>query len=277
MDQREIEQLTERAREALRKGDDVRAVAIADQLLGAVPDDPLFHAIRAQGLLSSDNVQDAFAEAQLAAELNPHDASVCRVLGLAAWRYERLTLAQESLERAIALSGRNPQLLAEYAWFMASQRGPRLAETAAQQAVQADEASSTAWTALGLAQYRLRRRGEAERSFRRALELDPKDLQAQAAMATLLQEQGKDAQAEVLAELLDGSPGTQQLVESIRRQAKQRQIAKMLVERNALPEPPAGQPPRRSVAWLLFGLMMIAGMLGLLVLLLLWFLQNFSQ
>ncbi len=259
MDQAEIRELTEQARGALRSGNDVRAVAIADQLLGALPDDPQLHAIRAQGLLSSDNPADALAEAQRAVELNQDDEHVRRVLGLAAWRCEKLTLAQQSLQRAIELSGRRGELLAEYAWFMASQRGPRLAEAAARQAVEADADSSTAWAALGLAQYKLRRRGQAETSLRRALELDPNDLYAQAAMATLLQDQHKDGKAEALADLLKDSPGVEEFVESIHREAKDRRIAKMLVERDALPEPPSYESPRRFAVWLIAVPVMIIG------------------
>ena len=260
MEQSEIDELTRQARRALREGNDVRAVAIADQLLGAVPDDPQFHAIRAQGLLSSQNVEDALTEARRAVQLNEHDQYARWVLGLAAWRNEKLTLAQESLERAVELSDADPQLMTEYAWFMANERGPRPAEQAAERAVEADETSSTAWAALGLARYRLHRRRDAEESLRRALQLDPDDLYAQSVMATLLQDQRKDAQAEVLADLIRESPGTEEFVESIRQEAKKRRIAKMLVERRAMPEPPTGVTTRHIAAWLLTVSLMIVGM-----------------
>ncbi len=259
MDQREIDNLTERALAALCDGHDVRAVAIADQLLGAVPDDPQGHAIRAQALLSSDNVDDALAGARRAVELNGENQYARRVLGLAAWRSEKLTLAQESFERAIELSGGESSPLAEYAWFMANERGPRLAEEASRRALEADEDSSTAWAALGVTQYRLHRRDEAEQSLNRALELDPQDLYARSAMATLLQDRRKDDQAEALADMLTTTPGTEEFVESIHQEAKKRKLAKMLVERNAMPEPHSDESPRRIAAWMLGATLMIVG------------------
>jgi len=205
--------------------------------------------MRAEALLGSENGEEALAEARLAVELDPNSDYAHRVLGLAAWRQERRTLAQESLERAVELSGRRPELLAEYAWFMAIERGPRLAEAAARRAIDTDAEMSTAWAALGLAQYKLRHRDEAEVSLRRALELNPKDLYAQGAMIMLLQDRRLDNQAEVLADLVGETPGTEEFVASIRDEAKRRRIARMLVERNALPEPTAEESPRRWAAW----------------------------
>ena len=69
-------------------------------------------------------------------------------------------------------------------------------------------ASSIAWAALGLAEYRLHRRREAEADLRRALKLDPNDIYAQSAMVVLLQEQRQDDRAEALADLLAENPGT---------------------------------------------------------------------
>jgi Tfp pilus assembly protein PilF len=235
-------------------------LAVTDQLATAVPDDPAVRAMRAQALLGSDQPEEALAEARRAVELDDNNEYAQRLMGLTAWRQERLTLAQESLSRAVVLSRRRPEVLAEYAWFMANERGPRLAEKAAQEAIDADGTMSTAWAALGLAQHRLRRRNEAEVSLRRALELNPNDLYAQAAMAVLLQEMRKDPKAEALAELLTDVPGTEQLVESIRQEAKNRRLARMLVERKALPEVPARQPPKKVMMWLVTFSIMVAGL-----------------
>jgi Tfp pilus assembly protein PilF len=259
MDPFELDKLSEQARNALRRGDDVRALAITDQMIAAVADDAAVRAMRAQALLGSDRPDEALAEAGRAVELDEENAYARRVLGLAAWRAGRLTLAQASLQRAIALSGRQPELLAEYAWFMANERGPRLAEEAAREALDADEASSTAWAALGLAQYKRRRRKEAESSLGRALQLNPNDLYAQSAMVVLLQDQRKDRKAEALADLLRDSPGTEEFVEAVHEEAKKRQIAKMLVERAVLPPADPGHSPRRRAMWVVTTALMIAG------------------
>jgi Tfp pilus assembly protein PilF len=227
-----ISDLIEEALAALRREEYARAVAIADQLAVDQPENPLVRAIRAQGLLYSDNPEAALAEASKAVELDPSNAHSQAVLGYSAWRAERPTLAQESFEAAVRFSDREPFFLAEYAWFLANERTPKAAENAAKIAIEANDSSSTAWAALGLAQFRMHRRPDAEISLRRALELNPNDIYAQSAMVALLNEQGKDAQAQALAGLLTEHAGAEDLADSLREEAKERKLAAMLLERN---------------------------------------------
>jgi Tfp pilus assembly protein PilF len=259
----EAEQLTDEAIEAIGRGDPVRAVAITDQLAASRPEDPVIRAIRAQALLFADAGEDALEEARRAVELDPTSYRAHNLLGIAAWRAGRLTLAQQSLEQALRSSGRKPALLIDYAWFMASERGPRLAEAAAKEAVDADENASTAWAALGLAQFRLHRRDEAEASLQQALRLDPNDPYAQSAMITFLQEKRDDARALALSRLLEEVPGTEEFVESVRRTAKRREVAGKLVERGADPEAYFDRS-HRDPRWLLFAAAM-AGVIWLIL------------
>ena len=253
MDETEISNLIDRAFAALGASDYVRALALGDQLVAARPKHAVAHAIRAQALLGADSPEESFQEARRAVDLAPADAHAHRLLALAAWRTERLTLAQESFVQAIEGSGRQPTLLSEYAWFMANQRGPKLAEQAAKEAIEADADSSTAWAALGQAQFRLHRRAEAEASLRRALELNPNDIYAQSAMVALLQDRRDDAKAEALVGLLEEHAGTEDLIASVRDDAKQRQIARMLLERKVDLEGLDRQPRRYGWIWLLGG------------------------
>jgi len=253
MDETEIHNLIDRALAALGTGDYVRALAFGDQLVAARPEHAVAHAIRAQALLGADSPEESFQEARRAVDLAPVDSHAHRLLALAAWRTERLTLAQESFVQAVELSGRQPILLSEYAWFMANQRGPKLAEQAAKEAIEADADSSTAWAALGQAQFRLHRRAEAEASLRRALQLDPNDIYAQSAMVALLQDRRDDAKAEALVGLLEEHAGTEDLIASVRDDAKQRQIARMLLERKVDLEGLDRQPRRYGWIWLLGG------------------------
>ena len=237
----------EQARDALERGDHVRALAVTDQLVARDPDNPAACAIRARVLLHADAGEEALSESRRAAELAPQDARVHLFLGLAAWRCERLTLAQQSLERAIELSGGNPGMLVDYAWFMAVERGPRLAEDAALEAVAAAETSSTAWAALGLVQFRLHERDEAEKSLNRALKLDSTDPYAQSVMIAFLHDRNQDSQAEALLDLLEDTPGTLDVVEKIRRDVKSRRLASLLVERGVDRLEPGN--PRRYLDW----------------------------
>ncbi|NUQ60850.1 MAG: tetratricopeptide repeat protein [Pirellulales bacterium] len=237
MEPYEISNLIEEAASALERKDYERVIAVTDQFVEIVPDDAVVRIMRAEALLKSDAGQDAFDEARRAAELAPASIEAQTLLGLAGWRYNRLSAAQQAMERAISLSGRKSRLLIDYAWFMASERGPRPAEEAAREAIEANPDASTAWAALGMAQFRLHRFQEAEESLKRALRLDPNDPYAQAAMAELLHNRRHDRQALALTRLLEDTPGTESVIQSIRTQAKQRQLAGKLVERAAWPTP----------------------------------------
>jgi Tfp pilus assembly protein PilF len=251
MDESDVGDLIEQAFAALRNEDYVRALAVGDQLVSARPDRAVARAIRAQALLGADSPDESFNEARRAVELSSHDEHAHRLLAMAAWRTGRLALAQESFERAVEHSDRRPMLLGEYAWFMANERGPKLAERSAREAVEADAECSTAWAALGLAQFRLHRRTEAETSLRRALVLNPNDIYAQSAMMALLQDCRNDRQAEALASLLQEHAGTEELVAAVRDDAKQRQIARMLMERNVDITRPSPEPRRYGWIWML--------------------------
>lgn len=263
MDAADIQQLIDEAEAAIERGDVAEAVALADRLVAICPDDAQVRAVRVNALLKADEVEAAFCEARRTVELAPESEQIQFLLGLAAWRSNRMTLAQQSLERAIELSNSKPRLLADYAWFMAYERGPRLGEEAALRAIAAAENSSTAWAALGMAQFRLRRHEEAAESLKRALKLDPNDCYAQLAMARLLQERRQDNQAMALASLLEDTPGTEPLVEEIRQQAKRRQVAMKLVERKALPEKHDGVP-RHANRWLVLAAMLSAAVVILI-------------
>jgi Tfp pilus assembly protein PilF len=230
--------LIEKAMAALRGEQYAKAVAIADQLAVDMPENALVRAIRAQGLLYSNDPEGALADAKKAVELEPSNAHSRLLLGYSAWRTERLTLAQESFEAAIRLSERGVFFLAEYAWFLANQRTPKMGETAARDALEADAESSIAWAALGLAQLRMHRLADAEKSLRRALELNPNDIYAQSAMIALLKEQGKNEQAQALVDRLAEHSGTEEFVDSLRDDAKNRKLAALLIERNIDFDPP---------------------------------------
>ena len=287
MDERQIQQLTEEALEALDAGNYVRAVATTEQLATIVPHDPTVCAIRAEALLKTDAGEDAVEAARRAVELAPEDQHLHTVLGLAAWRTERLTLAQESFERAVELSDEAPRRVADFAFFMAAARGPRLAEAAANQAVCADPQCAAAWAALGLAQFRLRRRRAAEASLTRALELDANDPYAQAAMLALLCDRREHAKAAALAGLLADNRGTEefiavrlfllscglpdiaatgQFVQTIEHEARKRQVGRELVERGALREPTYyAEAPWLFWLCLLLSVLIVAGLIALIV------------
>jgi tetratricopeptide (TPR) repeat protein len=190
------------------------------------------------------------------------------------------------LAAAVELSGEEPRVVADFAFFLAAARGPRLAEAAANEAVCADHQCAAAWAARGLAQFRLRRRRAAEASLQRALELDPNDPYAQAVMLALLYDRRDHDRAAALARLLRDSrgterflavrlfllgcgfpdvSGTEEFVEAIQNEARKRQVGKELIERGALREP-TYYADSRWLFWLclLLSFAIVAGLAALI-------------
>ena len=249
MEESEIHDLIESAFAALGDGDYVRALAIGDQLAAELPDRAVVRAIRAQALLGADCARGIVRRGPPRGRSGPGRRarpSASGDVGLAHRAARRWPRSRSSGRSRFP--ARRPALLSEYAWFMATERGPKLAKEAAEAAVEADANSSTAWAALGLAQYRLHRRAEAEASLRRALELNPNDIYAQSAMVTLLQDRRQDSKAEALVGLLEEHAGTEELVAAVRDEAKRRQIGRMLVERKVDVDAPPREP--RSYFWI---------------------------
>ncbi len=261
MDPSRMDECVEQALDALRQGNHARTLSIADQLAAAIPDEPLVCVIRAQALLDSDAVQDALVEAKRAVALDPQNPYAHLLLAWALWRLQKLTPAQQSFERAVELSGRRSEFLDEYAWFMAYERGPKLAERAAAEAVRADEKSASAWAALGLARLRLHRMDDAEAALKRALKLDPNSVRAQSAMVILLQKQGKDSSALALTNLVEDSPGSEAFVDAVRAQAKERRISRVILEREEVQDELFAEPRRHLWAWIGSGVLLVGTLL----------------
>ena len=234
----------ERAQLALQSGNYEGALALTEEILEHAELLPEIWEVRAQALSHLGRVQEAIEAARRYCSLKPEDSAAYWELATIAWRGGRLTLAQQAMERALELTGRDPNLLAEYAWFMAFERGPRLAELVAREAVSQAPESSTAWAALGLALLRLHRHREAEEALGRALRLDPNDPCAQCGMLFLLKEQRKNKSALALSMIMEDTPQGKLLAAEVRRELKRRLIAQKLVERGV----ELGSP-RSSINW----------------------------
>lgn len=223
--------LFEQAQHALEAGNYEYVLELTEQILPVSEQLPEVWRLRAKALAHLHRPVDAMEAARRFAATQPADVTAQWELAQYAWRAGRLGLAQQAMEKALFLSGQDPQLFAEYAWFLAFERGPRIAEEIAQQAVRLAPDSSTAWAALGLAQLRRHRLKEAEVSLGKALRLDPNDPCAQCAMLFLLREERQNEKALALSKILEDTPGTEAIVNSIRREATRRMIATKLVER----------------------------------------------
>ena len=242
MDEAHYADLIERTLAAMADGDTVRAVALADQAVAERPDDGAVRNLRAQALLNMGASEEALQEAREAVALEPRQPESHLVLGMAAWEQGRLAVAQAAMERGLELSGREQELLARYAWFLACERGPHPAAEAAQEALLRDPHSVIARAALALVQLRQHRLSSAEQTLGDAEAIDPEDVHVLSVRIALLERQGRQQEAEQLAEHIAGHPAARELVDSVRHEAKQRRLAFQQQLRR-----PTGRPatPRR--------------------------------
>lgn len=247
----------DKATAALREGEFARALAALDQLVAVDPDHAPYRCVRAHALLLQGNPDDAIREAQRGITLSPQSAAAHQVLAWSAWQSNNLGLAQSAFSKLIELNDRSPQSLAEYAEFMACERGPKLGEDAAREALAADLGSATAWAALGISQHRMHRHAEAEESLRRALALDSDNPRAQWAMVQLLKDKGEYNQADALASFLKDNPGGEEFAETIHREALRRRAVTRLFERDGVAEAATARQRRLNRAG--WGLALLLG------------------
>ncbi|GEM_PF-1049192 len=216
---------------ALEENRPIQALSLAEQVLTGYPDLLIGRLLRADALLRLDRGKEALEEAEFAAKLATDDLHTQILLARSAEAAGRLGRAQQAWETAIRLSHEKPEILREYARFMTLHRGPKLALEAARHAVTLLPQDATAWTILGQAQLRVKQWAEAERSLQQALRIDPNHAQAQAAMAVFLHLRGREDSALALTRLLEGHKEVENVVEAIRRDAKNRELNRILVER----------------------------------------------
>jgi Tfp pilus assembly protein PilF len=194
---------------------------MADQLVRARPAEATFRYWRAHALLHLDNAVEAYQEAAVAADLDENLYQAHLLMAGAAVKLGRTTDARKAFERAVAASDREPGIMADYASYLASEGGARLAEQAAIQAIQADGRSSNAWAALGLAQYRQKRYEQARASYERAIRLDGQNTWAKMNLAILCKTLGQNDRADALVRLIEDDPTAQDVIGAALAQERQ--------------------------------------------------------
>lgn len=259
---------------ALEEGRLPAALAAADQLVSENPHQSRFRWFRANVLYEMASFADAGSEARTVVSLEPDFYPAHFMLAVCADQLNRRSEAQEHFEIALRLSRRNPDVLEEYALFMASQRGPRVGEKVARSAIGELPDSSAAWTALGVAQLRLHEYAQAESAFQRALELDTGYGAAQYMLARLYAQTGRENTARALNDLMEENELQDRLREELDNPHLRRPLAGAFSTNpsdwSARPmqrTSPAGGLPRWVVAVILAAL----GLITLLLQLVFWF------
>jgi Tfp pilus assembly protein PilF len=202
---------------ALEAGRLPAALAAADQLVSENPHQSRFRWFRANVLYEMGQLVDAASESRTVVSLEPSFYPAHFMLAVCADHLSRRAEAQEHFEIALRLSGRNVDVLEEYALFMAAQRGPRVGERVARKAVEELPDSSSAWTALGIAQLRRRELAASESALQRALEIDPHHGPAKYVLAKLYAGSGRGKTARALSKLIEDDALQEQLREELGR------------------------------------------------------------
>lgn len=228
----------------LEQGDPVRAEAAARSLLEALPDDPDAHALLSDVLDVLGRPDESLAEARTALNLAkaPEERVVMHYASLAR-RLERLDEAEQffiryvqqrpgrgepwlgvglvqshrgdwnsarrSLLRALELSPRSRAAVTGL--YNVYELSGAAADTAAaiEIVVAANPDSASHHTLLGLVRVSQKRTGEAEKEFRRALELEPDRDLALAGLADLLTDTGRPDEARRMLEAAVGRKADQ--------------------------------------------------------------------
>ena len=237
--------------DTLMEGRYVRALAMIDQLLAAEPDNGTYRCWHSHALLGLGNLAEALKAARRAVRLAPDLLEGYLALAWSASRLGRKQEAQQAFEMALTLSNRHPDVLVEYANFLATDRAPALAEGIAREAADAAPASTEAWRALGWTLFRRHRHDEAETCLERALALAPSDAAAIVCMIDLMNHTGRHERAAELADRLRENPATAGIADELHREA----AARLRVLGRAHPRflrflPPVEEPRRTAKALL---------------------------
>lgn len=212
MNVRGIDHLVDSALEAMQEGNQVRALAMLDQVAASDPYNAEVRWLRAKALLETNNFQGALSEANAAIELDANCPDAHHILSCAAWQIGRTALAQRAFDRTAELAPNDVEVHINYARFLTESGNPSVGREVALQAVRMDESLCAAWVALAAAQFDLGKPLDAENSCRLSLKLDPNDVQAQSMMMEVLLAKGDTANADALAHLMEGIPTAQRFV-----------------------------------------------------------------
>lgn len=249
MDEQSLYMQIARARRLLDDGETVAATAAVDQLLAAAGDSPYVGQLHALLLMDRGETEAACEEARRVVDLLPESADAWTVFGRVYWADGRLSGAQEAFENACRLSEDSPSRLARYAWFVASERGSKLGERAANRAIDSLDGAATdadhalAWAAHAMSRMRAREFDRAVDSIDRAVSFDPHCYEVRWILAHLLiYNDEKDAARNLLLEM-KGTPEVRTLINELENEAAERMIRRRLIEKGG----PSTLSPNRKI------------------------------
>ncbi len=164
----------EHAIEYLKAGDYARGVQILRIVAKVRPNDAGLHYNLGMALSDLGNLDDAIVHLRRAAELHPHHGNTLVALGVAYYRKRDLTTARNVLEGAMAVDSGNPYALRNFATVLLElgeppERPVQLLRLATE--ILPDDQQS--WIGLAKALELKDDIAEADKAYRRAVEINP--------------------------------------------------------------------------------------------------------
>lgn len=183
----------ERARTLIELDRRHEAIEVLNGMLATDPENVAGWCNLGSAYLGTNQPQQADAAARRALSMDPESAWANRILSMALYLYGPPAEAVKAARRAIELEPHEALSHASLAMSLAETKtedGLAEAEDAAQRAVALAPGLVTSYNTLGRVQLARRKRQEAGETLKRALEIDPENVEARNLLATSQMDQG---------------------------------------------------------------------------------------
>jgi len=185
----------------LAEGQYDEAVQLIKQAIRKAPKVALYHYNLGGAYFMHRDFEKARDAFQAAVRLDPQSREAIDNLAITQHELKRLREAEALFERSVKISPKDPKAWLNLAKIRMELRKPRFVEEAIGEAAElADHADATFWHEVGKIYYGMAHHAEAERYFRKALELAPTDKYLLYALGKVLAERDQYEEAKQVFE-----------------------------------------------------------------------------
>ncbi|MGD0964974.1 MAG: tetratricopeptide repeat protein [Candidatus Acidiferrales bacterium] len=176
----------------LAQGDEWSAQTYAQELIERFPTDPDSRQLLAGALARQGQLAQAEEQNLIAKQLAPHDAMVRLSLGQIYSGEKKWPEAQREFESALELDPHNTKALEQLAGFLTARNQTQQALLRLQLYVTRNPNDENGHIVFGVVNYQLKNYGSAQAEFERAIQLDPKSLEAYMQLSRVAEAQGQN-------------------------------------------------------------------------------------
>lgn len=177
---------------SLAQGNALNAQSYAQELVQKFPADPTDRELLAGVLAQQGQLTQAEGQNLIAKQLAPNDPIVHLSLGQIYSAEKKWPQAQKEFESALELGPHNTRALEQLAGFLTARNQAPQALLRVRQYVATNPNDENGHMVLGALNYRLKNYGSAQAELERAVQLDPKSLEAYVQLSRVAEAQGKD-------------------------------------------------------------------------------------